>query len=177
MTDRGEPGAGDEDEALPELCDLCGAVVAGSTELYAVVPESSAVHSVDPRLDGKRMVVGCSREHLAELVEQYKNRPFIDAELWAGKVGVKVGTGTGRRMDVGRNRADPLAERAVLERWHVLQEVSSTAPAASPPQAHQHAVCLVEDAGHTPLYAAGSAPVRELSHRAVRDWSTCSPER
>ncbi|MFF3393477.1 hypothetical protein ACFYW1_21455 [Streptomyces sp. NPDC002669] len=38
MTDRGEPDAGDEDEALPELCDLCGAVVADSTEWYAVVP-------------------------------------------------------------------------------------------------------------------------------------------
>ncbi|MFJ2895312.1 hypothetical protein ACIO87_10555 [Streptomyces sp. NPDC087218] len=37
MTDRGEPDAGDEDEALPELCDLCGAV-ADSTEWYAVVP-------------------------------------------------------------------------------------------------------------------------------------------
>lgn len=87
MTDRGEPDAGDENEALPELCDLCGTVVADNTELYAVVPDSSVVHAVDPRLDGKRMVVGCSREHLAELVEQYKGRPFIDAELWAGKIG------------------------------------------------------------------------------------------
>ncbi|MFJ5220172.1 hypothetical protein ACIP98_36470 [Streptomyces sp. NPDC088354] len=86
MRDRGEPDSGDEDEALPELCDLCGAVVADSTESYAVVPDSSIVHSVDPRLDGKRMVVGCSREHMAELVAQYKHRPFIDAELWAGKI-------------------------------------------------------------------------------------------
>ncbi|NUK86153.1 hypothetical protein [Streptomyces lunaelactis] len=28
----------------------------------------------------------CSREHLAELVEQHKRRPFVDAELWAGKI-------------------------------------------------------------------------------------------
>ncbi|MYT25993.1 hypothetical protein GTW69_37960 [Streptomyces sp. SID7760] len=87
MTDRGKPDAGDEGETLPELCDLCGAVVADNTEWYAVVPDSSAVHAVDPRLDGKRMVVGCSREHLAELVAQYERRPFIDAELWAGKIG------------------------------------------------------------------------------------------
>ncbi|MFD4376817.1 hypothetical protein [Streptomyces sp. NPDC058486] len=96
MTDRGKPDAGDEDEALPELCDLCGAVVADSTELYAVVPDSSVVHSVDPRLDGKRMVVGCSREHLAELVERYKHRPFIGAELWAGKFGRAIEAHGGR---------------------------------------------------------------------------------
>ncbi|PAZ12913.1 hypothetical protein CLM62_27695 [Streptomyces sp. SA15] len=33
------------------------------------------------------MVVGCTQEHLKELVEQYKRRPFVDAELWAGKIG------------------------------------------------------------------------------------------
>ncbi|MGW2090277.1 hypothetical protein [Streptomyces sp. NPDC001880] len=96
MTDRGEPDAGDEDEALPELCDLCGAVVADNTEWYAVVPDSSVVHAVDPRLDGKRMVVGCSREHLAELVGQYKHRPFIDAELWAGKISRAIEAHGGR---------------------------------------------------------------------------------
>lgn len=32
------------------------------------------------------MVVGCTKEHLADLVEQYKRRPFIEAELWAGKI-------------------------------------------------------------------------------------------
>ena len=37
-------------------------------------------------MDGKRMVVGCTQEHLRELVEQYKRRPFVDAELWVGKI-------------------------------------------------------------------------------------------
>jgi hypothetical protein len=32
------------------------------------------------------MVVGCAKEHLAELVKQYRHRPFIDAELRAGKI-------------------------------------------------------------------------------------------
>ncbi|MFF3910321.1 hypothetical protein ACFYZJ_31225 [Streptomyces sp. NPDC001848] len=41
---------------------------------------------VSHQYDGKRMLVGCSREHLEELVEQYKRRPFLDAELWAGKI-------------------------------------------------------------------------------------------
>ncbi|MDR3082508.1 MAG: hypothetical protein LBV60_16555 [Streptomyces sp.] len=94
MADSGEPDAGDE--TLPELCDLCGAVVVDSTELYAVVPDSSVVHSFDPQFDGKRMVVGCSREHLAELVGQYEHRPFIDAELWAGKIGRAIETHDGK---------------------------------------------------------------------------------
>lgn len=76
----------DEDEVLPELCDLCGTAVSNESEIYALVPDSSAIHAHDPKFDGKRMVVACSREHLAELVEQYKHRPFIDAELWAGKI-------------------------------------------------------------------------------------------
>ncbi|MEU6313802.1 hypothetical protein [Streptomyces sp. NPDC047014] len=85
MTDR-ESEDGAEEESQPELCDWCGAVVSDSTEWYSVVPDSSAVHSSDPVLDGKRMVVGCSREHLAELVEQYKRRPFVAGELFAGKI-------------------------------------------------------------------------------------------
>ncbi|MGX5185744.1 hypothetical protein ACWKT5_23705 [Streptomyces avermitilis] len=96
MTDREEPNLGDEDKALPELCDLCGAVVADATEWYSVVQDSSVVHSVDPRLDGRRMVVGCSREHLTQLIEQYKDRPFVDAELWAGKISRAIDTHGGR---------------------------------------------------------------------------------
>ncbi|MFG3408958.1 hypothetical protein [Streptomyces sp. NPDC048142] len=86
MTDSSKPDDDAEDEALPELCDLCGAVVSGSTEWYALVPDSSSIHAVDARFDGKRLVVGCVKEHLAELIKQYKRRPFVDAELWAGKI-------------------------------------------------------------------------------------------
>ncbi|POX48956.1 hypothetical protein [Streptomyces sp. Ru72] len=80
------PEAGGEEEAEPEICDLCGAVVSDSTEWYALVRDSSAIHAVESKYDGKRMLVGCSREHLEDLVEQYKRRPFVDAELWAGKI-------------------------------------------------------------------------------------------
>jgi hypothetical protein len=72
-------------EALPELCDLCGALTWDSARWSAVVPDSSSI-TVDPEFDGKRLIVGCSRQHLAALAEQYKNRPFVDAELWQGKI-------------------------------------------------------------------------------------------
>ncbi|MFF6984507.1 hypothetical protein ACFZAV_44245 [Streptomyces sp. NPDC008343] len=49
------------------------------------MPDSSSI-TVDPEFDGKRLIVGCSRQHLAELDEQYKHRPFVDAELWQGKI-------------------------------------------------------------------------------------------
>ncbi len=81
-----EPDAVGEDEAQPELCDRCGAVIDDGSELYAVVRDSSVVHAHDPKLDGGRMIVACSREHLRDLQEQYRQRPFVDAELWAGKI-------------------------------------------------------------------------------------------
>ncbi|MFE3187125.1 hypothetical protein ACFXKR_40765 [Streptomyces violascens] len=85
MTDS-EPDAVGEDEAQPELCDRCGAVIDDDSELYAVVRDSSVVHARDPKLDGGRMIVACSREHLRDLREQYRKLPFVDAELWSGKI-------------------------------------------------------------------------------------------
>ncbi|MGW1617377.1 hypothetical protein ACWCQZ_50455 [Streptomyces sp. NPDC002285] len=79
-----EPEDG-SDEAQPELCDLCGAVTWDSARWTAVVPDSSSI-TVDPEFDGKRLIVGCSREHLAALTDCYKHRPFMDAELWSGKI-------------------------------------------------------------------------------------------
>ncbi|MFD5015360.1 hypothetical protein [Streptomyces chartreusis] len=77
-----------EDDSVapqPDLCDLCGAVTCDGARWSAVVPDSSSI-TVNPESDGKRLIVGCSRQHLAELAEQYKHRPFIDAELWQGKI-------------------------------------------------------------------------------------------
>ncbi|MFE1856395.1 hypothetical protein [Streptomyces sp. NPDC059489] len=53
---------------------------------YAFVPDSSAIYWHDPKMDGRRMVMTCSVEHLEQLVEEYRRRPFVDAELWAGKM-------------------------------------------------------------------------------------------
>ncbi|MGW3956036.1 hypothetical protein ACWEKM_35185 [Streptomyces sp. NPDC004752] len=60
------------------------------------MPDSSVVHAHDAKFDGKRFITACSREHLAELVEQYKQRPFVDAELWAGKIGRAIEAHGGR---------------------------------------------------------------------------------
>jgi hypothetical protein len=65
---------------------VCGALVLDSSQWYALVRDSSAVHAVDPTCDGQRKVIGCSHEHLAELIDRYTRRRFVDAELWAGKV-------------------------------------------------------------------------------------------
>ncbi|MGW6918184.1 hypothetical protein ACWGB8_30875 [Kitasatospora sp. NPDC054939] len=69
-----------------DLCDECGEVVAGDELISALVADSSALHAGDPDLDGKRVVMACSVEHLAVLVEQYRRRPFVPEEQWAGKV-------------------------------------------------------------------------------------------
>ncbi|MFF6776448.1 hypothetical protein ACFY8W_23195 [Streptomyces sp. NPDC012637] len=44
----------DEGEVLPELCDLCGTVIRDSEEWDALVPDSSVIHSENPKFDGKR---------------------------------------------------------------------------------------------------------------------------
>ncbi|MFI0742454.1 hypothetical protein ACH4PU_30910 [Streptomyces sp. NPDC021100] len=85
-----------EDGVGAELCDLCGAVITDDSELYALVPDSSVIHSEDAKFDGKRFLTACSREHLAELVEQYKQRPFVEEELWAGKIGRAIEQHGGR---------------------------------------------------------------------------------
>ncbi|WP_431682408.1 hypothetical protein [Kitasatospora sp. KL5] len=74
------------DHDLPELCDVCGAVLADGEELYALVPDSSAVHAFEPDFDGKRVLTACGVDHLAEIVDQYRRRPFVPEEQWAGKI-------------------------------------------------------------------------------------------
>ncbi|MFH9347707.1 hypothetical protein [Kitasatospora sp. NPDC017646] len=88
MEDFGPPAddsAADDTEAF-DLCDLCGQVVAAPDLLSALVPDSSALHPSDPELDGRRVLTACTVEHLAELVEHYRDRPFVPEEQWAGKV-------------------------------------------------------------------------------------------
>jgi hypothetical protein len=79
MTDSGSTGGGAELHA--ELCDLCGAVISVGSVNYAFVPDSSAIYWHQPRMDGRRMVMACSVEHLDQLTEEYKRRPFVEAEL------------------------------------------------------------------------------------------------
>ncbi|MGW2207390.1 hypothetical protein [Streptomyces sp. NPDC001774] len=83
----GDSGSIGEEESLPELCDLCGTVIADPGQYRASVPDSSAVYWHDPEMaDGTRMIVACSAGHLERLAEEYANRPFVGAELWAGQM-------------------------------------------------------------------------------------------
>ncbi|MEE1787094.1 hypothetical protein PUR71_29930 [Streptomyces sp. SP17BM10] len=88
MEDFGPP-ADDTSDGTPDtldLCDLCGQAVPRDDLLSALVPDSSALHVSDPDLDGKRVLTACSVGHLGELIEQYRRRPFVQEEQWAGKV-------------------------------------------------------------------------------------------
>lgn len=79
--------------ASPELCDACGMVITDDSALYGLAPDSSRTHPVDPTLDGQRILTACSPEHLADLQREYAARPFIDEELWAGKITRALGEG------------------------------------------------------------------------------------
>lgn len=106
--------------AAAEICDHCGAVVDDQTALYALVPDSSRVHPTNPRFDGKRLVVACGAEHLAELHADYDARPWIDEELWAGKIHRALeAAGEGLkpdRLSAATDLTDEQLQRAVA--WH-----------------------------------------------------------
>ncbi|WP_351236893.1 hypothetical protein [Streptomyces sp. NPDC002133] len=74
------------DEELAGRCDLCGEPVLGDQGLCTHVRDSSFIHPQDPSLDGERPLVACSPEHLTELIKESGNRPYTEAELWAGKI-------------------------------------------------------------------------------------------
>ncbi|MEU4586763.1 hypothetical protein ACIG0C_15250 [Kitasatospora aureofaciens] len=44
------------------------------------------MHRTDPKLDGRRLVVACGREHGRQLVDQYRGRPVVEPEQWAAKI-------------------------------------------------------------------------------------------
>ncbi|QNA75382.1 hypothetical protein C8250_028955 [Streptomyces sp. So13.3] len=83
----------------PELCDWCGRTWRNG--VLALVRDSSAVHAHDPGKDGKRLIVACSALHLAQLQEEYRQRPFINEELWAWQiVRALTGVATGATVDL-----------------------------------------------------------------------------
>lgn len=109
-----------EYEPLPEWCGLCGASVVHGAGVYAIVSDSSAIHAYDPELDGNRSLAACSAAHLGELQQQYRNRPFVNAELWAGKVARVMG-----RHPEGLKRERLITETGLnllqieaAENWH-----------------------------------------------------------
>ncbi|WP_431903318.1 hypothetical protein [Nonomuraea sp. bgisy101] len=80
---RDKPG---KEDVSPALCDWCGAVISAGAELYSMALDSSVIHASNPRFDGRRFLTACTHEHLAALDEHYRRRPFVDEELWAGKI-------------------------------------------------------------------------------------------
>lgn len=68
-----------------DICDLCARRLTEGCRL-GVVRDSSAVHARTPARDGRRLIVACSPEHLAALQQEYRARPFVPEELWAGQI-------------------------------------------------------------------------------------------
>src|ERR1700712_3978251 len=49
-----------------------------------VLWDSSAIHPTDAGMDGRRLVVACGAEHVAEL--RAAARLWVDEEFWAGRL-------------------------------------------------------------------------------------------
>ncbi len=78
-----EPEATEPD---PTMCDLCGVQLTPATQVFSLVPDSSTIHPYNADLDGMRRLAACSADHLGELQQRYRQRPYIKEELWAGKI-------------------------------------------------------------------------------------------
>lgn len=76
----------DEEDPPPKPCAWCGMAISDGTEINGMAPDSSVTHADNPACDGKRFLTACSREHLVALQEHYRHRPFVEEELWAGKI-------------------------------------------------------------------------------------------
>ncbi|MER7960275.1 hypothetical protein [Streptomyces sp. NPDC096030] len=72
--------------ALTGVCDLCRTNIAADQAVYGQVRDSSFAHPTDPQKDGMRRVTACSVDHLADLQQLYRERPFVKEELWEAKI-------------------------------------------------------------------------------------------
>ncbi|MFE0320564.1 hypothetical protein [Streptomyces albogriseolus] len=72
--------------AATELCDLCARTFPAQEAVRGHVADSSAVHPDDPLHDGLRRVTACCEAHLELVRAAYRQRPFVQEELWAGKI-------------------------------------------------------------------------------------------
>jgi hypothetical protein len=64
----------DSGEVPPELCQLCGVIISNGSQVRAVVRGSSAIHAMEPNLDGQRLVTACSNGYHATLQEIARGR-------------------------------------------------------------------------------------------------------
>lgn len=76
-----------------ELCDLCGSTFPAEETARCWVPDSSAVRAGREWFDGLRLLTACGADHLTELRDRYRRRPFVQEELWAAKIDQVLSTG------------------------------------------------------------------------------------
>jgi hypothetical protein len=80
------------------FCDVCARNGDDVALIRALVPDSSAVHGDGGAPDGERQIIACGQEHLQQLLETYARRPFVDEELWTGKIRRAVAASSGRPL-------------------------------------------------------------------------------
>jgi hypothetical protein len=68
-----------------DRCGVCGRSVSADG-IREVVPDSSYLHPSDAAQDGQRPLVACDKDHFDEIAASYRERLYVDEELWAGKV-------------------------------------------------------------------------------------------
>ncbi|MGV9846600.1 hypothetical protein ACWDUB_31520 [Streptomyces fungicidicus] len=76
-----------------ELCDLCARTFPADEAVTGHVADSSSVHPTRDRYDGLRRVTACCEAHLGVIREAYGRRPFVQEELWAGKIARVMASG------------------------------------------------------------------------------------
>lgn len=108
-------------EASPlELCDLCAAVFPVEEAVRGHAPDSSSVHATCDWFDGLRRITACCEDHLRDLREEYRRRPFVEEELWAAKIHQVLTTGpptlTLLQLACRTGLHEPEIRRAIA--WH-----------------------------------------------------------
>ncbi|GAA2701683.1 cyclin family protein [Nonomuraea recticatena] len=76
----------DEPVNAPDRCGWCGTVIPPGTGVHGIATDSWVTDDSDAQDDGQRFLTSCGYEHLVALREHYRRRPFLDEELWAGKI-------------------------------------------------------------------------------------------
>lgn len=67
-----------------EICEYCAQPLDPNHRVEVVVPDSAYLHPSDPREDGRRPTVACSRRHADKLIDRGEEN-WVDEELWARK--------------------------------------------------------------------------------------------
>ncbi|MER6067999.1 hypothetical protein ABT187_03880 [Streptomyces sp. NPDC001817] len=153
--------ADEDDGPILESCDGCGRMMElgslyeGDAPLLGTFPDSSACMSSAPANDGKRMVMVCSYTRMDEVAERFRQRPFVEEELWAGKI-FRAVEAAGRALDPREPE-----RRTGLAPWQILA-------AATGPTARTGAGTARADHAAWAVGAAGAGRVDRTVLRRVR---------